>query len=255
MHRVVLAITLLVPGVVAAAPDPAGAAAADDLRSAPVAQADDPEQPPLGPTERGIGTPGGAVVDETPSAPPPYYDGAPSPNEYRAAPPYGAACPTPPPCYPAPSMPSSCCGCPCGGFAGLQPRYRPGWNYVVDADGSWWRERQVKKGNGGLIAGGLILWLGTYAATAYGGIFGEGLIGLPSLVPLAGPFFSAAWAGADGNGGAAALYVLSGLTQISGFIMLVAGASQKKLVLERQRVTWGAAVIPGGAGSSVTVRF
>jgi hypothetical protein len=161
---------------------------------------------------------------------------------YPAQPQYGYGCAQP--C--CPPQPTCCSGCAAGHAR------TDGWRTVIGDDGAWYREREVKKGNAGLIATGLVLWLGAWMGTGWGGTMHDGAVGAISFFPFAGPFVSASLVG---NGGAATGYVIGGLTQVTGFILLIAGASSKHVVRERERISWGAAPTQNGFAANLSVRF
>jgi hypothetical protein len=266
MVRVVaLAWVVLAPALAGAVPSPAE----DEARDPAHVGGYEPDPP----APYGVGSPApyepgraAALVEAdddaaAPVAAPPPVAPAPVAPPYYAYPPACAtACPPPPcagcvqPCPPVACAPACGYGAPQPPL-GLVAHKKPGWQYVVDPDGTWWREREVKKGSAGMAVPGLILWLGTYVGTAWGGFILDGWPGLVSIAPFIGPFISAGIEGSTGHGGSAALYALSGVTQISGFILLIAGAAHKKVHLERQRVTWGAAATATGVASNLTIRF
>jgi hypothetical protein len=175
-----------------------------------------------------------------PYPPQPYPPQPYSPQPYAGQPYCPQACaPCPQACAPCPQAcapyPQPCAqACP-PRLAGYElPPSRPGeWRMRMDADGSFWREREVRKSNRGLLGAGLGVWLGTWfitflssSTTAHDGS------GAATIFPMIGPFIAA---GISKDPGPAVGYTVSGLLQIAGFAMFVAGAASKHLVTERQR--------------------
>lgn len=173
--------------------------------------------------------------------------GQPYPGYY-----YGYGCTQPTYCQSACTPPPCCSGYGCATGHAAQAG---GWRMVIGDDGAWYREREVKKGNPGLVAAGLVLWLGSWLGTGWGGTMQDGYVGGIAFVPFLGPFISASIQGADNHGESAALYTVAGLTQVTGFILFVAGAASKRMVKERQRVSFGAAPTQTGFAANLSLRF
>jgi hypothetical protein len=186
---------------------------------------------------------------------PPQYDysyGQPGPNAPPPPaypPPYGYGCAQY--CQPAcPPQPTCCPSCAPGHAA-----VPDGWRVVIGDDGAWYREREVKKGNAGLIATGLVLWLGSWMGTGWGGLMADGSVGAVSFVPFMGPFISGAIQATGDKSASAMGYMVAGLVQVTGFVLFVSGASSKHVVHERKRITWGAGPTQNGFAANLTLRF
>jgi hypothetical protein len=123
-----------------------------------------------------------------------------------------------------------------------------GWTLHQDPDGSLWRERH-HRGNASLWVPGLVMWLGTY-------VVGEA-VGLGSgqpfpMLPLLGDFIAA---GTSDDAGAKIGWAVTGIAQLGGFVMFIAGAVADGKT-ERLPVTIApAAFYGGGSGVAVTGRF
>jgi hypothetical protein len=199
-------------------------------------------------------SPAVAFSQEAPpqAMPPPTYD-YPAPQPPPQQPYYYYGAPQQPYCYPQqPCYPSQ-----------SQPYYAPtyaprasadGWRTVVGDDGRWYQEREVKKGNPALVATGLIMWLGGWMGTAWGGTMADGAVGAVSFVPFIGPFISASLQGSDHMESAVG-YTIGGLISVTGFVMFIAGAASKHTVHERRPISWGAAPTRDGFAANLSVRF
>jgi hypothetical protein len=241
---------VLVPAVAFSAPLPPPEATPEELppMPSPPAVVPAPVAPPPGYGAPPYGYPQYPQYPQYPPPAPPYgYN-----YNYGYAP-YGGQQPCYPqpacaqPAYPPRPQPQACCA-----TDHLVPG---GWRTVVGEDGAWYRERDVRKGNAGLIATGLVMWLGGWMGTGWGGTMQDGTVGAISFIPFLGPLISASIQSTEHNDSSSAGYVIGGLVQITGFVLFVAGAASKHVVRERQRISFGAAPTHNGFASNLSVRF
>ena len=183
-----------------------------------------------------------------------------SPPQTYAAPPPPSYAPPPPSCVPCPPQPcvQPCVPCPQACPTAARPpvfplppgtliaipgvtREPPGrdWRFVLEPDGSLWRERTVRKtGAAAAIVGAgifVVPWL-------YQGVFGlfAGDKGL-GFIPVFGAFADAA----RESSSIKIAYVFGGLAQAAGLTMMIAGASKRgRDEVERKRVQLS--IYPGG---------
>lgn len=169
-----------------------------------------------------------------PSAPPAAQDGSYPPP--IVLPPLGA--PEPPP---APSPPP--------------PLPQDAWRYRLDARGELWRERTVHKPHAhGVWISGLALFLSGYLGSApfwFGGLGGSP-VGILGPWPVFGAFVNGAVAG---GGSASAGWIMSGVGQLSGLVLIFVGAGAGGRKVQRERVQYSVAPISGGVASALGVRF
>lgn len=123
-----------------------------------------------------------------------------------------------------------------------------GWRLTRDSSGALWRER---KGHGQprLWAPGLALWLSSYLLVSFGGLAARESL---TSIPLAGAFVGAA---RSNDAGGQIGWAVDGIVQLTGFILVVAGAS---LDGKLERLPVGVAPIAlhgGGSGVALTGRF
>jgi hypothetical protein len=182
-----------------------------------------------------------------PDSPPQSY--APPPPAY--APPSCVPCPPPPCVQPCVPCPQACpTAAPPVGFA-LPPgtliaaagivREPPGrdWRFVLEPDGSLWRERTVRKtGAAAAIVGAGIVFVPWIYQGVFGLFSGDKGVG---FVPVFGAFIDAA----NATGSIKLAYAFGGLAQAAGLTMLIAGASKRaRNEVERKRVQLS--IYPGG---------
>jgi hypothetical protein len=132
------------------------------------------------------------------------------------------------------------------------PLPQDAWRYRLDARGELWRERTVHKPHAhGVWISGLALFLSGYLGSAPGWFSGLGAVSVIGPWPVFGALVN----GAVTGGPASAGWIMSGVGQLSGLVLIFVGAGAGGKKVQRERVQYSVAPLSGGVASTLTVRF